>query len=598
MKCHRDVHNNGARSNWLLPLQQCDEGGGEAYIANLVRLHGLDTDVGAGLPCPKEWIQDDDQAFEEENYDSSELVMAQKVTGECLWMAYRTRPDILYVTNYMAAMTTKRPVKVYQIGLKVMSYLNATAGLKLKVEATAETEAAATTETKTTTATTETKTTTATTETKTTTATAETVETQVARHYAGFKVDLSGYSDASYAPHGGKSFGCSLVMIGKTPVTWKAGKQPIVSMSVELLEGSNCALLVQSTEAMLPATSTPSLYIDNQAASNLLNGSAGSWRTRHLPIRHAYVLDRVSSGELTVQHLAREDQPADLRTKLHSKARLLHLLGTWGIVGLAGLDEGKVLKCLKMGCRFLLLLVVQSLAVSAAKDPLPVTGTIELFVMLMLTCISAVALWEAGKALSSWAYPKVCGSKRSRRIRKLKELARIAPEAEIEKWIEEDEVPSSERGGTYSNEHVSKAEDHFPVAKSYYGIELGKPEYHNEAQGPDEHGRFKDEQSDRERVVQDTLGLMTVQHLRDGLAAEGLPVSGVKCDLVRRLGGQLGDEPPPVHLPTTRQLRYVLWIWRHLQLAGRTQILWINLATRTAASEWLARWKEMSRAAG
>ena len=240
----------------------------EAYIANLVRLHGLDTDVSAGLPCPEEWIQDDEEAFEEENYDSLELVMAQKVTGECLWVAYRTRPDILYVTNYMAAMTTKRPVKVYRVGLKVMSYLNATAGLKLKVEATAETEAAATTETKTTTATTETKTTTATTETKTTTATAETVETQVARHYAGFKVDLSGYSDASYAPHAGKSFGCSLVMIGKTPVTWKAGKQPIVSTSVceaELLEGSNCALLVQSTEAMLreilPATSTPSYCI-------------------------------------------------------------------------------------------------------------------------------------------------------------------------------------------------------------------------------------------------------------------------------------------------------------------------------------------------
>ena len=77
--------------------------------------------------------------------------------------------------------------------------------------------------------------------------------------------------------------------------------------------------------------------------------------------------------------MAREDQPADLPTKLHSRARLLHLLGTWGIVGLAGLDEGKVLKCLKLGCMFLLLLAVQSLAVSAAKDPLPVTGTMELY---------------------------------------------------------------------------------------------------------------------------------------------------------------------------------------------------------------------------
>ncbi|CAE7211932.1 GIP, partial [Symbiodinium necroappetens] len=319
----------------------------EAYIANLVRLHGLDVDVSAGLPCPKEWIQEDDAEAEEENYSSSELMMAQKVTGECLWMAYRTRPDILYATNYMAAMTTKRPVKVYQIGLKVMSYLNATAGLKLKAE---------------------------------------------------------------------------------------------------LLEGSNCALLVQSTEAMLreilPATSTPTLYIDNQAASNLLNGSSGSWRTRHLRIRHAYVMDRVKSGELYVQHLAGEDQPADLPTKLHSKARLLHLLGTWGMIGLAGLNEKKGLQCLKLGCVFLLLLAVQSLAVSAAKEPLPTVGTMELFVLLILTCISAVALWEAGKALGTWAYLRLFGSKRERKIRKLKELARIAAEAEIERH--EGLEPSSE----------------------------------------------------------------------------------------------------------------------------------------------------------
>ena len=43
----------------------------EAYITNLVRLHGLDVDVSAGLPCPKERIQEDDVVAEEENYSSS-----------------------------------------------------------------------------------------------------------------------------------------------------------------------------------------------------------------------------------------------------------------------------------------------------------------------------------------------------------------------------------------------------------------------------------------------------------------------------------------------------------------------------------------------
>ncbi|CAE7494560.1 GIP, partial [Symbiodinium necroappetens] len=378
----------------------------EAYMANLVRLHGLDVDVSAGLPCPKEWIQEDDQAAEEENYSSSELMMAQKVTGECLWMAYRTRPDILYATNDMAAMTTKRPVKVYQIGLKVMSYLNATAGLKLK-------------------------------------------------------------------------------------------------------------------------------------------------------------------------------------------ARLLHLLGTWGMIGLEGLDEKKVLQCMKLGCMFLLLLAVQSLAVSAAKEPLPAVGTMELFVLLILTCISAVALWEAGKALGSWAYPRLFGSKRERKIRKLKELARIAAEAEIEKWVDED----GNYDGDYSYDRIYEAEDHYPVAQSYNRVEPEEPDNNDQAGYTTVAGEGticapspSSGQFDRERVVQDALGLMTVQHLRDGLASEGLPVSGVKSDLTRRLGGQLGVEPPAAHLPTTRQLRYVLWTWRHFQLAGGTQILWVNLATRTAVSEWLARW--------
>ena len=67
---------------------------------------------------------------------------------------------------------------------------------------------------------------------------------------------------------------------------------------------------------------------------------------------------------------------------------------------------------------------------------------------------------------------------------------------------------------------------------------------------PDRGGQFE-----RDRVIKDTLGLMTVQNLRDGLTAEGLPTSGIKCDLVRRLGARLGDEPLPSHLPTTRQLQ-------------------------------------------
>ena len=45
----------------------------------------------------------------------------------------------------------------------------------------------------------------------------------------------------------------------------------------------------------------------------------------------------------------------------------------------------------------------------------------------------------------------------------------------------------------------------------------------------------------------DTLNLLTVSNLKIGLENEGLALSGLKEDIVRRLSGVLGDEPPPDH---------------------------------------------------
>ena len=70
----------------------------------------------------------------------------------------------------------------------------------------------------------------------------------------------------------------------------------------------------------------------------------------------------------------------------------------------------------------------------------------------------------------------------------------------------------------------------------------------------------------------DTLNLLTVSNLKIGLENEGLALSGLKEDIVRRLSGVLGDEPPPDHRPTTRQLKFVLYIWRHQRLSGRTEL--------------------------
>ena len=618
--------------------------GQEAYVANLVRIHGLSTEDKSVLPCPREWVQDEDQETEPEASSPEDVVKAQKITGECLWLACRTRPDILYVTNHMAALSTRRPARVCALGLRVVGYLNSTSNLKLRVEAQAEPTQSQAEPTQSQAEPTQSQAEPMQSQAEPMQSQAEPMQSQAEplqsssstllpqsrQHQAGFRVELSGYSDASFAPFGTKSFGCSLVMVGRTPVFWKAGKQSMVAMSVceaELMEGSTCALLLESTQAMLeeilPDGRPPTLYIDNMAANNILNGSMGSWRTRHLRIRHSYVLDRVAKGQLTVRHLAGEDQPADLPTKLHSRARLLRLLGVWNMVGLPGLTGQQTIKFLKLGCLFLLMMAVQSLAAAAEKDPLPMTGTSELLLLLVITCVGAVVIWEAVKASGKWMAQRLLESKKTKRLRRLRELARVAAEAEIEKWMDAgsvvpeatveqtiQEVVKSTRRVARAATSESSGGPSTPLASPRPTLAGHSPESGMTIFGttrscrpptpPIPRGRSTSPVSqqravlgERERVVHDCLGLLTVQALKDGLTHEGLMVSGVKSDLLRRLAPRLDlSEPPASERPTTKQLRYVLYAWRHRRLAGRTILLWSHLATRSAVSSWLHEWKD------
>ncbi|CAE7737410.1 GIP [Symbiodinium sp. CCMP2592] len=164
------------------------------YVTNLVRLHGLDPDDKAALPCPREWIQDDEQEAETQNFSAEELTRAQRST------------------NYMAAMTAKKPVKVYNVGLKVIAYLNSTMNLKLNVEATAEP----------------------------TQSPAEPTQSPVE--------PMQSPAEPTQSP-----------------------AEPTQSPAEPTQNRPHEAML----EEVLPGCKVPTLYIDNMAASNILNGPAG-----------------------------------------------------------------------------------------------------------------------------------------------------------------------------------------------------------------------------------------------------------------------------------------------------------------------------------
>ena len=150
-------------------------------------------------------------------------------------------------------------------------------------------------------------------------------------------LSLEGFSDASFAPFGGRSYGASVVTLNGSVVAWKCGRQAFATMSVaeaELYEAAQTVLLMKGIGALIEEIAGRSilrtLFVDNSASVSLIHGCQGSWRTRHLKVRCAFITDMVQQGELAVEHVSGQKQLADLPTKLHGKVRQAELMKLWG----------------------------------------------------------------------------------------------------------------------------------------------------------------------------------------------------------------------------------------------------------------------------
>ena len=117
------------------------------------------------LPVPREWLEAA-EAEEEAGtaFTEDDLRAGQKSVGEALWLAMKSRPDILYVVNSMAANVSKKPLQVARMGQRLLCYLKGTADLELVLAPPAE----------------------------------------------GKLKELQCYTDASFAPFGGRSYGATV----------------------------------------------------------------------------------------------------------------------------------------------------------------------------------------------------------------------------------------------------------------------------------------------------------------------------------------------------------------------------------------------------
>ena len=84
----------------------------------------------ATVPLPREWVREPPQP---EEYKEAQLRAAQRVTGELLWLAQRSRLDIAFGVGLMASWVSRSPGFVVKLGNRVLEYLAQTKSDRLSL---------------------------------------------------------------------------------------------------------------------------------------------------------------------------------------------------------------------------------------------------------------------------------------------------------------------------------------------------------------------------------------------------------------------------------------------------------------------------------
>ncbi|CAE7406162.1 GIP [Symbiodinium sp. CCMP2592] len=418
------------------------------YIEDLLRAHEMTDACPTKLPCPKEWISEDFEAYEEQ-FNEADLKQGQRAVGELLWLTMRTRPDLQFVVGHMSQWVSKHPKRVEKIGRRVLAYLSGTKEMRLVLGEFGDVDTA--------------------------NKAYETSSSQSSSHHSAHTTtqDAQGstestgltviaYSDASFAPTGSRSYGASVVTVNGSPIAWKAGRQGMVTLSTmeaELLEATQTAVLTEGLACLLDEFCGRRverlLRVDNAAATSMLLGGPGSWRTRHLRVRSAHILESVESGQLRVEFVEGLRQLADLGTKSHPKARMWELLRMWGFESLP--SEAVQLQVIRAVLLSLVTLALDGAPKAQAleeKEPLKATGVDELVLLVVGCCLLAVLGWEIIKWISKCAWTRAVKGRKAQRLQRMKDLAKAAVENELDRvW----DVPQEAFQGRSPDKEVEQA---------------------------------------------------------------------------------------------------------------------------------------------
>ena len=276
----------------------------ESYVRDLLDRNGTKgTSLMSSVSVP-----------EEEGEPSAEDVKrAQIATGELLWVATRTRPEVSYPVSLMCQWAVRRPKGVIRIGEEVRKYLNGTKDEGLLYLPLKEGDHGP----------------------------------QGLQHRAKQRESVEVFCDASFGSNQFKSTSGFVAYYAGCPVFWLTSRQPFIALStaeaelLSLMEGVVASKGVSSlVEELEEKSGEKRLYSDSSAAIAIINGSSGSWRTRHLRMRAHALSGSVKEKEIILQHFPGKFLVADGFTKQLAASLFRRFKENLRILG----EEGKEVK--------------------------------------------------------------------------------------------------------------------------------------------------------------------------------------------------------------------------------------------------------------
>jgi hypothetical protein len=157
----------------------------------------------------------------------------------------------------------------------------------------------------------------------------------------GAQFELVGYSDSDYAgckiDRKSTSGGCQL--LGCSLVSWSSKKQNSVALSTAEAEyisaGSCCAQLLWMKQTLLDYSidfKNIILLCDIESAIKIANNPVQHSRTKHIDIRHHFLRDHVSKGDIKIDGIGTIDQLADIFTKPLDESRFCKLRNKLNVI--------------------------------------------------------------------------------------------------------------------------------------------------------------------------------------------------------------------------------------------------------------------------